>query len=97
MAYLDSTSLVWLTGLIQIAGLASAWLARLTEGSRRQAACQWLFFVCLALVGLTVLGLVSLGVRYWLFSAGTMATMILGAIWDFRVPSPVNSLRAYHS
>ena len=57
----------------------------MTEGSHRQSSCQWLFFGCLALVGMTVFALVKLGARYWLFSAGTFSIMILGAIWDFRV------------
>jgi hypothetical protein len=84
MAYLETSFLLWLLGVIQIAGLLSAWLARLSEGSRSQASCQWLFFACLGLMGLTTMASVALGPRYWLASGATLSVMILGAIWDFR-------------
>jgi hypothetical protein len=92
MAYLETSFVLWLLGVIQIAGLLSAWLARLSEGSRSQASCQWLFFACLGLMGLTTMASVALGPRYWLASGATLSVMILGAIWDFRPEAKAESL-----
>lgn len=84
MAYLETSFLAWLLGLIQVAGLASAWLARLSEGSSRQASCHRLFVGCLALVGAMTMAFVALGERYWLATGATLSVMVLAAIWDFR-------------
>ena len=84
MAYLESSFLVWSLGLIQAAGLISAWLARLSEGSRSQAPCQCLFLAFLGLVGAATMLSAALGPRYWLASGATLSVMVLGAIWDFR-------------
>jgi hypothetical protein len=84
MAYLETSFLVWFLGLIQIAGLTSAWLARLSEGSSRQASCQRLFVGCLAVMGAMTMVFVALGLRHWLASGATLAVMMLAAIWDFR-------------
>jgi hypothetical protein len=92
MAYLETSFFVWTLGFIQIAGLASAWLARLSEGSRRQASCQWLFVACLALIGVTTMASVALGPRYWLASGITLSVMVLAAIWDFRAQARPESL-----
>ncbi len=85
MAYLEPSFLVWSLGVIQILGLASAWLARLSEGSAGQASCQRLFFACLALVALTTMASIALSPtpKYWLASGATLSVMILAAIWDF--------------
>jgi hypothetical protein len=92
MAYLETSFLAWFLGLIQIAGLASAWLARLSEGSSRQASCQRLFVALLAVIGLVTMVFVTLGVRYWLASGATLSVMILAAIWDFRPHAGVESV-----
>ena len=92
MAYLETSFFAWLLGLIQIAGLLSAWLARLSEGSARQAWCQRLFVGCLALVGLTTMIVVALGARHWVSSGATLSAMILAAIWDFSAHARVESL-----
>jgi hypothetical protein len=92
MAYLETSFFAWLLGFIQIAGLLSAWLARLSEGSRRQAWCQRLFVACLALVGLTTMLVVALGARHWVASGATLSAMILAAIWDFSAHAGVETL-----
>ncbi len=84
MAYPETSIIFWSLGLAQFVGLASAWLARLTEGSKSQAPCQWLFLSSLGLVGLLTMTAVALGPRYWLACGGTLAVMVLAAIWDFR-------------
>jgi len=92
MAYLETPILACFLGLIQIVGLASAWLARLSEGSRRQASCQRLFVGCLAVIGLLTMGLLALGARYWLASGATFGVMVLAAIWDFSAHAGAKSL-----
>jgi hypothetical protein len=92
MAYLETSFLVWAIGFVQVAGLVSAWLARLSEGSRSQASCQWLFLACLGLMGLTTMASVALGTRYWLASGITLTVMVLGAVWDFRAQARAEGL-----
>jgi hypothetical protein len=92
MAYLETSSLIWGLGFLQIAGLLSAWLARLSEGSRGQASCHRLFFGCLALIGLASMAAVSLGPRYLRVSCMTLSVMVLVAVWDFRAEARAGSL-----
>ncbi len=88
MAYLESSSFVWALGFVQFAGLASAWLVRLSEGSRGQAHCHCLFFACLGLIGGATMLAAPLGSRYLLFSCLTISAMVLVAVWDFRDEGP---------
>lgn len=67
----------------QLLGLASAALARLSEGSRYQASGQRLFFASLGLVGLTIVAALLLGPGYWLTSGATFSLMVLTATCDF--------------
>lgn len=92
MAYLDTSILAWILALVQIAGLFSAWLARLSEGSARQACCQRFFVCCLALVGISTMIAVVLGTRYWVASGVTFSAMILAAVWDFSAHLRAESL-----
>jgi hypothetical protein len=92
MAYLEASLLLWGLGSIQVAGLISAWLARLSEGSRRQACCQRLFFGCLGLIGLTTMASLALGPKYWLPSGMTLSIMVVGAVWDFRPETRAETL-----
>lgn len=94
MAYPDTALTVWTLTLIEVAGLLSVWLARLSEGSRGQASCHWLFFGCLILVGLAAMASVTLGPRYWLTSGATLGVMIVGAIWDFRAHAHTEKLHS---
>lgn len=84
MAYPDDSFFVCVLGIIQIAGLTSAWWARLHERSHRQALSQWLFFVFLALIGVTTMTSLVFDTRYWLTSGTTLSVMVLAAVWDFR-------------
>ncbi len=84
MTYLESSALAWTLGLMQVVGLLSAWLARLSEGSSSQPWCHSLFFGCLAVMGLATMAFVALGARHWLGSGATLSVMVLAAVWDFR-------------
>jgi hypothetical protein len=92
MAYLEISFLPWFLSAIQIAGLISAWLARLSEGSPRQAWCQRLFVGCLAVMGLVTMTFVAVGARYWLASGATLSVMVLAAVWDFSAHARVEGL-----
>ncbi len=92
MAYLDSPSFMWVLGIVQVAGLVSAWLARLSEGSANQASCHRLFFACLGVIGAATMLSVALGPRYLLISCITLSVMVLVAIWDFQAEAPAGSL-----
>jgi hypothetical protein len=83
MVYLESSWFVWGLGIVQFAGLVSAWLTRLSEGSRGQSSCHCLFFACLALIGVATLLSVSLGMRTQLFCCLTLSIMVLTAVSDF--------------
>jgi hypothetical protein len=81
---IESPSVLWLLISLQAIGLISAWLARVSEGTRRQTASHAFFFVCLGIVGLATAAGLAIGPGYWLTSATTLAVMILMAICDFR-------------
>jgi hypothetical protein len=84
-------ALIFLTAL-QVLGLVSAWVARMSEGSSRQTASQRVFLACLALVGTATIIALAIGPGCWLTSATTLSIMILTAICDFR-PSRREAIR----
>ena len=70
--------------VVQVLGLASVVLARLTENSAFQALCQRLFVACLLVVGaMTVLAFQS-GSGGWFSCAATLPVMALGATLDMK-------------
>lgn len=83
MPAFDSTAGFWILGGVQLLGLTSAWMARLSEGSEHQAICQRLFFLGLVLMGLTTM-LTAGRPGLWLMSAVTLAVSLLVVICDFR-------------
>ena len=68
----------------QVLGLVSAWLTRISQGCRCEAACQWLFCVCLSMVGLATMVAFAVGPYWWLATATVFAIMVLAATCDFR-------------
>ena len=79
---LDPRTLFWILLAVEAIGLASASLVRLSAGSRGHSSCQWLFFACLALVGLGSAVAMLISSVCWLLSAATLALMILAVVWD---------------
>jgi hypothetical protein len=77
------SAFVWAVAAIQVLGLLLAWMARLSEGSRRQTLCQRLFFAALVLVGLGTIVLLGMGPGYWLVSGTTLSLMVLTVTCDF--------------
>lgn len=84
MSSLDPHAATWVLAIVQIVGLASAWLARVGEASHRPAIFQRLFFVCLAVVGCATCGAIALGPGACVASGATFSIMVLGATCDFR-------------
>ena len=84
MPSLDSTASLWILGSVQLMGMTSAWLARLSEGSAHQALCQRFFFLALLLMGLATMVTASGHPSMWLVSAVTLAVSLLVVICDFR-------------
>ena len=74
--------IAWIVAATQIVGLTSAWLARLAEGSRRQASCQCLFMLSLAVVGLTTGLSLCLNAGGWFLSGTTLSLMVVAATID---------------
>jgi hypothetical protein len=85
MSGLDHSLILLVLVSVQVLGLLSATLARLTEGSSYQGSSHRLFLGCLALVGLTTMGaLILVGSGGWLTSGTTFSLMVLAATCDFR-------------
>ncbi len=78
----SSIVVLGLFGLIQLAGLSSAWLARASEGSWCQNSCQWLFVACLSAVGLATIVSLQFGAGLWVFSGTTLSVMVVAATYD---------------
>lgn len=83
----------WCLTSVQVIGLTSAWLARIGEKSIHQKSCQWLFFICLALVGAATLGAVLLSPRSCLTAGVTLSLMVLAATWDFSTGRKISATR----
>ena len=88
MGSFDASGAIWLIGAIQIVGISSAWLARASEGSRRQRGCQWLFLFFLTTI--SAMTMVALAIHPWIWmpQSVTLALMALTAVWDFRRVQP---------
>jgi len=84
MEGLDIPAVMWILVGIQVAGLVSAGLTRIAEGSCCQSYCQWVFLGCLGLVGMATVVSIGLGPGWWLPSGATLSSMVLAAICDFR-------------
>jgi hypothetical protein len=77
------SALIWLFGLVQLAGWTCGFAARWSARWRYQALCHTAFAFTLVVVGISTSLALTLGTKCWLISAFTLAGMILLAIWDF--------------
>jgi hypothetical protein len=83
MIDLDLFCNLWAIAAVQLIGMASALLARLSRGSVHQRGCQRLFFVSLiALGGATMMSL-RLTPACWLVSAVIFTLTIMIVVCDF--------------
>ena len=83
MLDLDLFCNLWTLATVQLLGMSSAWLARLTEGSAHQNRCQRLFFFSLIAVGAATMISLRMPPLYWLFSAVIFTLMIMVVVCDF--------------
>jgi len=83
MTDLEATALCCTSGAIQLLGLLSAWIVRLSLGSRRQTPCQHVFLAFLGLVAAATMVSVSTGVGSWLTCGTSFSLMVLTATCDF--------------
>jgi len=78
-----ATLAIWILAAIQLFGLASAVLARASEGHAWQTTCQWVFFGALGLASLAAVAAFAMGPSHFIMSGASLAFMVLGAVWDF--------------
>ena len=83
MTHFETASICSLLSIVQALGLTSAWLARLSLGSRCQVACHGFFFVCLTLVGAATLLAFGLAPECWLPAGFTLSLMVVAVTCDF--------------
>lgn len=76
-----------LIGLLQAFGLCAAVATRLSEGTRLMPAMQGVFMALLSVVGVLCAASFQVGPVVSVVSAGTLATMTLLAVTDFRSQS----------
>ena len=75
---------IWVILGVQVLGLVSAAMARVSVGSRTEPYCQRLFIASLVLVGVATISALGLGPGHWLALGTTLAVMVLTVTWDFR-------------
>ncbi len=73
----------WCLITIHVVGLASAWLARQSQGTPRQSPCQFAFLASLVIVGPATAASFFMGPGPFLLAGSTFATMVLTATWEF--------------
>lgn len=83
MGQIDAQLALWFMVAVQIAGLASAALARVSLGGTSQVTCQRVFLGCLALVSVATMLSLALSHASWLVCSTTLSLMILSAVCDF--------------
>jgi len=80
----DSPTVLWLLVAAQLIGVASAWAARLCEGSAHQTVSHCTFYGVLPLMGAATVVAFVVGPGCWLACSATLAFMVLTVTCDFR-------------
>ena len=83
MPYIDLSLVGWMLTALQVLGLSSAWIARVSEGSSLQTACQAGFLFLLCLMGAATAASLALGPGTCLSCGLTVSLMAVAAICDF--------------
>ena len=86
MASDHTATIFWILAAMQLTGLTSTLLARLSEGHRHQSICQTFFLANLTLVGGATIMALVLGCNFWLFSGTTVSIMAVGATLEVSRP-----------
>lgn len=77
-----SQSAIWALLVFQLVGLLSVFLTRMSSGTAHRASCHWLFFACLALMGVFTMGAMAIGPGITLLLGFTFSIMVISAVWD---------------
>jgi hypothetical protein len=89
MMWFDNVSMiVCVTVLVQIAGLVSMAIARISECSTKKCRYQAFFFASLVLVGVFSALMIGRGTDCSVFCAVTLPVMVVGATMEMRPPVP---------
>ncbi len=89
MVWLDNDSvIVCVSVVVQIAGIASVVIARISECSARKSSYQMFFLATLLLVGMFSALMIGAGSDCSVFCAATLPVMVVGATLDMRSTSP---------
>jgi hypothetical protein len=80
----DSPAVPWLLLAVQLVGVLSACVARLSEGSPCQGTSQRMFFGALMLVGGATVVALAVSPGCWLACATSLAVMVLTVTCDLR-------------
>ncbi len=80
--------IVCVSVLVQIAGIASMVIARISDCSANKCRYQSFFFVTLLLVGIFSALMIGAGSNCSVFCAATLPVMVVGATLDMRPTSP---------
>ncbi|HJN11423.1 MAG TPA: hypothetical protein QF564_22265 [Pirellulaceae bacterium] len=89
MMWLDNEAvIVCVSVLVQIAGIASMVIARISECSAKKCGYQTFFFATLLLVGVFSALMIRAGSDCSVFCAATLPVMVVGATLDMRSSSP---------
>ena len=83
----DGIFTLWFVIVVQLLGIASMTVARLSENTSAQIGFQRLFFVCLLTVGLATVATIHVGDASRLFCALTLPVMTVGATLDLSAHS----------
>ena len=75
-------------GVIQLVGLLSLLIARVTEGTTARNWAQLFFVGCLAMIGFVTMCAIATGNGCWASCATTLSVMCVGATLDLRRAQP---------
>lgn len=80
----DSSLVVLALVVLQVLGVASSLLARMSLGYPGHALFQGLFLFMFGLLGLATMAAVYASATLWLPCGFTLPAMVLAVVWDFR-------------
>ena len=83
----ETSCVFWLLIAVELLGLGSAIVARISEGSRRETWCQRIFLAVMGVVGIAAIISLGFGPDCWLAVGGTFSVMVLIATTDFGHPA----------
>ena len=84
----QESMVVCAAGAIQLVGLLSLLIARITEGTTARSWAQLFFVFCLAMIGVITMCAIATGNGCWASCATTLSVMCVGVTLDLRRAQP---------